>query len=824
MVSRKYRTKLAILFLPILHLSGEQTNSLIPLDPISSFSLSGLSPEQLSVVKITDQEFSRAWRVRTPSTAAHPWDIRLIGQPIAGVVKGDTIVAAFWMRTVTSEQMLPGYTRFVVEQKADPYLKSVEWAVSVGREWKKFEIPFIVAESSSSNGYTVQFWLSYGPQEVDIGGLSVTNMGPAVEFKLLELQNYPYEGHSPTAQWRDAAAKRIDKMRKSDIIVVVNNDQGQAIPNAKVRVQMKRHAFSFGSAVDAETLLRQDKDGDNYRTMVRALFNKAVLENDLKWPQYEQNRGRATAALDWLRSQGITQIRGHTLVWPDWQYLPADAQSMRPYPEALRGRVRSHITDEAGNMKGKVTEWDVLNEAVVNRSLQEVLGDSEMAEWFRLTRAADPGVKLYINDYSILEAGGNDIPQQRAYEDLIRKLQSMGAPLDGIGLQAHFDQNFTPPDRLIEIFNRFAALGKPLQVTELDTDTPDESAQASYTRDFLTAAFSHPAVNSVMLWGFWEGRHWRPKAAMVRNDWTLKPSGEAWKDLVFRQWWTDVSGKTSEDGTFRVRAFLGDYEIEIDSGGRKTVIPAKVTAGPGNFIISGRLVAGAIEAGAVVNAASYARGAVAPGEIVTMFGTGFGPDTLMQAAFTPEEGLATTVGDTSVWFDGTAAPLIYVAPGQVSCLAPYSISGSTTIQVQFRGAKTNPVRLPVAEASPGIFTMQGGTGQAVAIYLDALNSATNPAPRGAILTFYINGAGRVNVPVEDGKPITTPEYPIPVQPLAVLFGNEEGRVEFRGLVYPGVNQVNVRVPMNAPTGNAVPLLVKVGTATSQPGVTVAIGE
>jgi uncharacterized protein (TIGR03437 family) len=824
MVSIGCRTKLATLFPLILHLSGAQTTLVLPLDPISSFSLSGLSTEQLSVIRVEGQAFSRAWRVRTPVSAPHPWDIRLIGQPIAGVSKGDTVLATFWMKTVSSEQSSPGYSRFVVEQKAPPYVKSVEWAVSAGSEWTKFEVPFTIAESSDSNGYSVQFWLSYGPQEVDIGGLSMTNMGPAVEFKQLDLKDYPYLGHSPTAEWRDAAAKRIDKLRKSDIVVVVNDDQGRAIPNANVRVQMKKHAFGFGSAVDGETLQRQDKDGDNYRAMVRTLFNKAVLENDLKWPEYEQNRGRAITALDWLRSQGINDIRGHTLVWPNWQYLPADAQSMRPYPDALRGRVRSHITDVASNTKGKVTEWDVLNEAVVNRSLQEVLGDPEMGEWFRLTRAADPGAKLYINDYSILEAGGNDIPQQRAYEDLIRKLDAMGAPVDGLGLQAHFDHNFTPPARLIEILSRLGALGKPLQVTELDVDTPDEAAQASYTRDFFTAAFSHPAVNSIMLWGFWEGRHWRPRAAMVRRDWTLKPSGEAWKDLVFREWWTDVSGKTGEDGTFRVRGFLGDYEVEIESNGRKTVIPVKITAGRGNFVVAGRLTAGAIEAGAILNAASYARGAVAPGEILTIFGAGFGPETVMQAAITPEEGLATTVGDTSVWLDGTPAPLIYAAPGQVSCLAPYSISGSTTIQVQFRGAKTNPVRLPVAEASPGIFTMQAGTGQAVATYLDSLNSASNPAPRGAILTFYINGAGLLNIPVGDGKPITTQNYPVPVQPLSVLFGNEEGRVEFRGLVYPGVTQVNVRVPLKAPMGEAVPLLVKVGTSTSQPGVTVAVRE
>ena len=73
--------------------------------------------------------------------------------------------------------------------------------------------------------------------------------------------------------------------------------------------------------------------------------------------------------------------------------------------------------------------------------------------------------------------------------------------------------------------------------------------------------FSHPAVTGVLMWGFWEGRHWRPRAAMVRKDWTLKPNGQAWMDLVEKQWWTDERGKTGPDGEYKIRGFLGDYEI-----------------------------------------------------------------------------------------------------------------------------------------------------------------------------------------------------------------------------------------------------------------------
>jgi hypothetical protein len=88
--------------------------------------------------------------------------------------------------------------------------------------------------------------------------------------------------------------------------------------------------------------------------------------------------------------------------------------------------------------------------------------------------------------------------------------------------------------------------------------------------------FSHPSVTDLLIWGFWEKAHWIPSAAYYRADWSLRPAGQAWRDLVFRDWWTKADAVTAADGTCQVRGFLGDYEIEVESGGVKRTAKTRI--------------------------------------------------------------------------------------------------------------------------------------------------------------------------------------------------------------------------------------------------------
>ncbi|MCA9261016.1 MAG: endo-1,4-beta-xylanase, partial [Planctomycetales bacterium] len=194
-------------------------------------------------------------------------------------------------------------------------------------------------------------------------------------------------------------------------------------------------------------------------------------------------------------------------------------------------------------------------------------GPQAMVDWFRVADAAAPNADLYLNEYGILASGGG--VQTANQDQLVQTLQYLeqnGAPIDGVGLQSHFTtSSLTGPEQLWEVLDRFAELGLNIQVTEFDFGVDDEQLQAQYTRDFYTAVFAHEGVSDLLTWGFWEGAHWRPNAAMFRTDWSIKPNGEAFLDLVFGEWWTDEATTVDDSGRAVVRGFLGDYVVDVSS-------------------------------------------------------------------------------------------------------------------------------------------------------------------------------------------------------------------------------------------------------------------
>ena len=247
------------------------------------------------------------------------------------------------------------------------------------------------------------------------------------------------------------------------------------------------------------------------------------------------------------------------------------------------------------------------------------------------------------------------------------------------------------------------------------------------------------------------------------------------------------------------------------------------------FNLQNMLFRPSISAGGVVNAASFLPGPVAPGEIVTIFGSRIGPATLTQLRLTPAGLVDNTLAETRVLFDGTRSPLIYVQAGQVSALAPYSLAGkgTTQLEVEFQGKRSAAVTLPVAQAAPGLFTLDSsgkGPGAILNGEDGTVNSASNAVARGSIAVLYATGEGQTEPPGVDGKPVTEP-LPKPRLPVSVRIGGLEAEVLYAGGapgLVAGVLQVNVRVPHGVTPGNAVPVLLTVGNAPSQPAVTLAV--
>jgi uncharacterized protein (TIGR03437 family) len=262
------------------------------------------------------------------------------------------------------------------------------------------------------------------------------------------------------------------------------------------------------------------------------------------------------------------------------------------------------------------------------------------------------------------------------------------------------------------------------------------------------------------------------------------------------------------------------YGVAVDSSGNVYV------ADTNNEIIR-LLTPVPFSLGAVTNAASALQGPIAPGEIVTLFGTGIGPSTLTQ--FTLSNGtIGTAIAGTSATFNGVAAPLIYVSSGLVAAIAPYALANATSadIAVTFQG-NVSAVTVPVAASAPGIFTANStGHGQAAAVNQDgSLNGPGNPAKMGSFISLYVTGEGQTIPGGSDGKLATSPPFPAPVLKVLVSIGGKQAIVGYAAAAptqVAGLMQVNAQVPAGIAPGIAVPVTVQVGAAAAQTGVTIAV--
>jgi uncharacterized protein (TIGR03437 family) len=230
---------------------------------------------------------------------------------------------------------------------------------------------------------------------------------------------------------------------------------------------------------------------------------------------------------------------------------------------------------------------------------------------------------------------------------------------------------------------------------------------------------------------------------------------------------------------------------------------------------------------AVLNAASYAQKGVSPGEIVTIFGQNMGRSQTDSLQLDDQGNVTRILGNTLVLFDGFAAPMLYAAPGQVSAVVPFGLASDTTqVQLEYNGQMSNVLAVPVAAATPGIFTADSsGAGPAAALNQDySLNSVNNPATAGSVLMLYATGAGQMSPQPPDGSVVTADNLPQPLQNVSVQVGGQPATILYAGGApgeVSGVLQINIQLPAGV-TGANVPVMLTIGNANSRPGVTLAI--
>jgi uncharacterized protein (TIGR03437 family) len=236
------------------------------------------------------------------------------------------------------------------------------------------------------------------------------------------------------------------------------------------------------------------------------------------------------------------------------------------------------------------------------------------------------------------------------------------------------------------------------------------------------------------------------------------------------------------------------------------------------------------------NAATYQTGAIAPGGFVTLFGNGLGPQQGVQPQATLQSPFPTQAASVEVTFDGTPAPLLWVQDAQINVVVPWSLTPGQTTQVCaiYGGVKTNCLTWPVVETAPAVFTASDGV-HALALNQDgSLNSATNPAVLGSIVTVFATGLGPITPPQADGALVG---LPLPTNTLPVTVGFTVGAPPFGTTIFnpfevtyagpapyevAGASQINFKLgpPANQtdlyPYAGLQNISVAVPSGTSQP--------
>jgi uncharacterized protein (TIGR03437 family) len=258
----------------------------------------------------------------------------------------------------------------------------------------------------------------------------------------------------------------------------------------------------------------------------------------------------------------------------------------------------------------------------------------------------------------------------------------------------------------------------------------------------------------------------------------------------------------------------------------------------GASIVVDYIGAGLPAIASVVNSATLQPG-ISPGELVTIYGTNLSSPP-QSAQFSALGQYPTTLGGTTVTVNGVQAALLYVSQTQINAIAPYEIAGQQTAKVSVTrdGSILISVQAPVSDTSPGIFTAtQNGAGQGAILnnpipgLPGTVNSSSNPAPQGSVVSIFATGSGLWNPTLPDGIVMLGPYHDdsrtiyIPVAPVSLTIGGQPAKIAYAGpapYMPVGVIQINAVVPTGIGAGQQ-PIVLTIGANNnSQQSVTVAV--
>ncbi len=504
---------------------------------MSSWNFTAQSGSKANSQIVTDIKNSgtQALKVQVDSIGLNKGDIRLTSA-IISVVKASTYTLSFWAKTDSSSFIITA----VFTDTSNSGFKLID----------KSEI--VVSKGTTNYNVTL-----ISPASTNYARLSLLiNSDGVIYFDDLSLT-------STNIAWYNNANERIEKLRKGNFSIKVLDKNGYALPGDSVKINMINHEFHFGNFITAST-------SDWEKSAMLKFYNSGVDGNEFKWSGIEANEGVLTygpfdSTLAWTEKVGWP-LKGHCLLWNG---LAGNAHDVPTWVQALatipmNDSCKMRVQREMKRYKGLVKEYDVMNEPSHTNFLSSHIGDSIFWNCFKWAREVDSSAQLYMNDYNLIE-----YDESGRFMQIIDTCLSHGAPIDGIGIQGHFEQMVSLTDLKTRL-DKCAAAGFQLRITEFDFDVTAQGIsqlnQAIYTAQVLRSCFSYPLITGFYSMGIVDPNTFRPGAGLFDESNMPKIAADTVYNLLHKEWSTNISGKTLTDGSYPFRGFYGTYKILANIG------------------------------------------------------------------------------------------------------------------------------------------------------------------------------------------------------------------------------------------------------------------
>ena len=542
-----------------------------------------------SVADVEGQAFDKAFDWEVTSLPSTFYESQLANWRKEKIERNDLLVISFWAKPkwATNDSAHPRLNITAELNKTWDKIVSQEMFLE-SDDWAKYYV-YAVSQYESED-WAVNFRCHYNLQEFMLADVNVSIYRDLPEGT--EVPNPPasYKGVEDNALWRKEALKRIEKYRKNDMTFNVTDESGQPIEGAEIKAEMTNSEFLWGAQFygfvfeTGKTTQKSGYWGENWLKKFKEFdMNMLVMGNENKPSGI--NAKYVASIVNWCLDNNVA-YRCHTYFWetgsvktvddiPIWllpEFKGLNWNNDEVSPDTIRKRMNYQYNKMATFMKDYPTQIDVINESVTrHKYILAALGMDETVRWFDISRKLNPGCKLYFTECGI---GGSSLNTGATLDtaEYLKYLKSLGAQVDGVGLQGHITAAEYPQNW----YNNIDVLTQDVDeatITEYDHMFNNPNNAYPYFRDTLIACYSHPKTAGFCVWTPYTITGVGDAGVLWNSDGTDKKTAEVWKELVQGEWRTNETVTSGADGSAKIRGHRGDYKITVSYNGKSAEMP-----------------------------------------------------------------------------------------------------------------------------------------------------------------------------------------------------------------------------------------------------------